>query len=397
MIVDRTTLPDAAGELLDRALGVYRDSPRANGFLRTHFDHLHGPLRLAVVGDPGAGRTTLLGAILGDRVGVDRLVVDWPGAVELIDAGTTDADATLVLTTRPGSEPPALRPDHPIARATPVATIVVLSRADELGGGRIDALISARQVARRHAKSAESSGLCQDVIAVAGLLAVGASTMTGEEFAVLDLLGQAPRDEAEATLLSVDRFTAPGGRIAPAVRAELVARLGMFGVRMAITLSRRGYRDQESLAAELVRASGILDLRTSIGANFVDRAPVLRARSALMALDMVLRMEPRPEAASIAADLERVLAGAHDFRELRLLAALRTGRVTFGEAAEEAVCLIGGHGTDPATRMSMSGDAYDTLLRWRGHAEDPRLADRERRAAAVVARSCEALISAFAR
>ncbi|CRK59516.1 Isoniazid inductible protein IniC [Alloactinosynnema sp. L-07] len=390
-------LPDAAGELLDRALSVYRDSHRAGGFLRTHLDHLRGPLRLAIVGEAGSGRSTLLGAIVGDRIAAERLVVDWPGAVELIDAGTADADATLVLTTRPGSEPPALRPDHPIARATPVSTIVVLSRADELGGGRIDALISARQVARRHAKSPELGGLCQDVVAVAGLLAVGASTLTAEEFAVLDLLGREPRDQAEATLLSVDRFTAPGGRIAPAVRADLVARLGMFGVRIAITLVRRGCRDRDGLAAELVRASGILDLRTAIGANFVDRAPVLRARSALMALDMVLRMEPRPDAASIAADLERLLAGAHDFRELRLLAALRTGRVSFGEAAEEAVCLLGEHGTDPGTRLSLSGDAYDALLRWRAHAEDARLADRERRAATVVARSCEALISAFAR
>ncbi|WP_436491891.1 hypothetical protein [Actinokineospora sp. HUAS TT18] len=390
------TLPDSAAELLDRALAVYRDSPRADSFLRTHLDHLRGPLRLAIVGDPASGRTTLLGAIVGDVITSDRLVVDWPGAVELIDAGTADADATLVLTTRPGAEPPALRPDHPIARATPVSSIVVLSRADELGGGRIDAMISARQVARRHAKSPELSGLCQDVVAVSGLLALGASTLTADEFTVLDHLGRAPREETEALLLSVDRFTAPGGRITPALRADLVTRLGMFGVRMAITLVRRGHRDLDALAAELVRASGILDLRTSIGANLVDRAPVLRARSALMALDMVLRMEPRPDAASIAADLERVLAGAHDFRELRLLAALRVGRVSF-EEDEEAVCLLGGHGTDPNTRLSLSGDAFDTLLRWRANAEDPRLSDRERRAAAVVARSCEALVSAFAR
>ncbi|MBC6451530.1 hypothetical protein [Actinokineospora xionganensis] len=389
------TLDELAWGLLDRALAVYRDSPRADGFLRAHQARLRGPLRLAIVGPADSGRTTMLSAIVGDVIGTDRLVVDWPGEVELIDPSAdhhVDADATVYLLPQPGSDLAKLRPDHPIARATPVSTIVVLSRADELGAGRIDALVSARQVARRNAKSPELTGLCQDVVAVAGLLAVGGSTLSVDEFAVLDRIGQLPRPEADAALLSVDRFIA----MDPMIHTALLRRLGLFGVRIGISLVRRGIRDRDGVATGLIRASGITDLRESIGACFVDRAPVLRARSAMMALDMVLRMEPRPDAATIAADLERVLAGAHDFRELRLLAALRTGRVSFGEAADEATALLGGRGTDPSSRLSMSGEAYDALLRWRAHAEDPRLADRERRAAAVIARSCEALVSAYA-
>jgi hypothetical protein len=391
-------LEDTAWSLLDRALTVYRDSARADGFLRQHLDRLRGPLRLAITGPAGSGRSTLLGGIVGDVISTDRLVVDWPGDVELVDmGGDTRPDATLFLMPQPGSDLTALRSDHPIARATPVSTIVVLSRADELGGSRIDSLVSARQVARRHARSPEFGGLCQDVVAVTGLLAVGASTLTTDEFAVIDLFGRMPREDVDPALLSVDRFTAASARttITPDARADLLRRLGLFGVRIAISLARRGFRDRESLSAGLVHACGITDLRESIGRCFVDRASVLRARSALMALDVVLRMESRPEAGPIAADLERTLAGAHDFRELRLLAAIRSGRVTLGDRAEEATRLLGAQGTEPAQRLSASGDAYDALLRWRAHAEDPRLGDRDRRAAATIARSCEALVSTY--
>ncbi|MDQ3401786.1 MAG: hypothetical protein M3548_00100 [Actinomycetota bacterium] len=395
------SLGESAWTLLERALAIYRDSPRADGFLRAHLARLDGPLRLALVGPPASGRSTLLDAIVGERVTpeMDRLVVDWPGEVELIDGGTSDADAVLFLLPQPGgADLRALRAahDHPIARANPVSTIVVLSRADELGGARVDALISARQVARRHARSADLRGLCVDVVAVAGLLALAGATLTAPEFSVLDQLGTVPKGDLEPFLLSADRFAGSGfpAPLPADVRAALLARFGVFGVRVAVGLVRRGFRGHSALAAELVRTSGIGDLRESIGVCFADRAGVLKARTALIALDIVLRMEPRQAAGPVAADLERIVASAHELREVRLLAGLRTGRVALGDAGEEARYLVGGHGIGPAQRLAMSGDAYQAVLRWRAYAEAPHLGDAERRAVAVVVRSCEELVAA---
>lgn len=393
-----------AWALLERALADYRDSPRAEAFLRTRLERLGGPLRLAVVGAAGTGRSTLLDAIVGERVTprLDRLVVDWPGEVELVDAGAEhapDADAALFALPRPDAAPPALRAahEHPVAKEHPVAAIVVLTRADELGGGRVDAMVAARRVARRHARGAELRELCQDVLAVSGLLALGGTTLAADEFAVLRALADLPRAEVDPVLLSADRFAGPAFPLPvdPAARAALLDRFGLFGVRLATTLVRRGFADRASLAAELVRSSGVVELRTAVAECFVDRADALKARSALIALDAVLRAEPRPT--PVAAELERVLANAHDLRELRLLAALRTGRLSLdllGEDAEdEARHLLGAHGATPADRLSTTGDAYGALLRWRARALDPALPAPQRRAAAVIARSCEALIT----
>ncbi|SDD63301.1 hypothetical protein [Actinokineospora iranica] len=397
------SLSESAWTLLDRALAVYRDSPRADAFLRAHLARMDGPLRLAITGPPKSGRSTLLDATVGAAVSAqsDRLTVDWPGEVELIDAEPdivpADADALLHLLPHPGgADLRALRAaqENPVARAAPVSAVVVLSRADELGASRVDALVSARQVARRHARSAELRGLCQDVVPVAGLVAFTGATLTPAEAGALATLGAVPRPDLESSLLSADRFAAPTfpAPIDAPTRTALLTRLGLFGVRLGITLARRGFRTQEALSTELVRGSGIADLRDAIGACFVDRAETLKARSALIALDVVLRREPRPPAAPLAADLERVLSSTHDLRELRLLAALRTGRVNLGDPTEEARYLLGGHGTTPKARLSMTPDPYEAVLRWQALAEDPRLDDRERQAAAVVARSCEELM-----
>jgi hypothetical protein len=81
----------------------------------------------------------------------------------------------------------------------------VLSRADEIGVGRLDALNSARRIARRYRADSTIRGLCQTVVAVAGSLAQTGRTMR-QEFAALTTLAGLSRPELDGMLLSVDRF-----------------------------------------------------------------------------------------------------------------------------------------------------------------------------------------------
>jgi predicted GTPase len=356
---------------------------------------------------------------------IDRLEVDWPSRslrdLVLIDtpaigAGTspqdvqatcTDADAVLFLVRRPHSDDlGALRTlhGHPIASVAPVNALVVLSRADELGAGRVDAVMSARQLARRYRREPHARELCQDVVAVAGLLASAGHTLSEDEFAALAVLAQLPRTELDNHLLSTDRFAREDSSLPleAAWRTVLLERFGLFGIRLAATLIRRGTATAADLADELIRRSGVEELRESIAIHFTARADVLKARAALIGLEVLLRMEPRPGSGALAAELDRVLAGTREFAELRVLAALRTGRLTLPEQPhEEALRLLGDTGTGLPERLGLTPasaeiDCHravgDALLRWRQFLHDPALGVEERTAVGVVVRSCEAMM-----
>jgi len=210
-------------------------------------------------------------------------------------------------------------------------------------------------------------------------------------------------------LLSVDRFISADELRVPMsrpARAELLDRFGVFGIRLACTLIRRGASTHAALAAQLVQRSGISELRESITRYVLTRGEVLRGRSALLGLGMVLRAEPRPAAAALAADAERAVASTHDFAELRLLSSLQCGRLTLpGGLAESAERLVGGHGVGVAERLGLDAETtsaelreavFDRLEQWRAQAESPLLSARQRAGVRTVVRSCEGLLADLA-
>jgi hypothetical protein len=298
--------------------------------------------------------------------------------------------------------------DQGVARATPINTIGVLSRADEIGVGRLDALSSARKIARRYRADDKIRGLCQTVVAVAGLLAQTGRTMRQHEFVALTELAKLPRADIEAMLLSVDRFSrteldSPDS----ATRAKLMDRFGLFGVRLATTLIRQGMTDPNTVAAELVKRSGLDELREVLATQFSERRDLLKARSALLAVDLVLTREPRPEAAPLAAEVERILAGAHEFAELRLLSTLRAGAIKLPpEALQEAERLLGGDGGSATARLGLEPDAtpdemwsvaLDAVGRWQRRAESPLSSRAVSDIARLVVRSCEGVLARLPR
>jgi len=451
--------------LLTEALIVYRDSPRATGWLRNQLARMEEPVRIAIAGSPRIGKSTVVNALIGEEftpatgftwyrdgvrarataftpsgpqevpvvtrdgkahveIGmwdqVDRLIVDWPTRslrdATIIDTPATatsdqvyrEADAVLYLMRHlQDVDLKYLQAahDNPISRSSPINTVVVLAKADEIGAGRIDALSSTKQIARRYRREARVRPLCQNVVAVAGLIAVAARTMRPEEFAALAALAALPRTELEDHLLSADRFVGGDFPVAldPSVRQALLERYGIFGVRLSATLVRQGFDTQVKLVTQLVQRSGLGELRDSISQYFTERREVLKARSALLALDVVLRAEPKPAARKIVMDLERIVASAHDVRELRLLAALQGGRTRLPGALEpEASRIVGGLGTAVQARLGLEEEVDETeqrylvadlLAKWREQAANPVLDQDQRRAATVVVRSCEGMLA----
>ncbi len=287
----------------------------------------------------------------------------------------------------------------------PLGVIGVVSRADELGAGRMDAMISAHQIAGRFAGELERTGLCQAVVPVAGLLALAARTMREVEFRALAQLAATPAPELEAALLTMDRFSRPD--ILPDIPAELrrslAERFGAFGIRMAVTLIRFGASSSSALAAELVERSGLAELSAIIDTQFGQRADQLKSHSALVTMDHLLAASSSAGARDVRAAVRRELADVHGFRELRLLGTIRARGVDLpADQTAEITRLIGGSGIDPAARLGLpaTADVYtlrdaaiDAARTWRARAGHPLLAPASASACQVAVRSAEGIVA----
>ncbi|MFE9689023.1 dynamin family protein [Micromonospora sp. NPDC005806] len=388
----------------------------------------HPPQELAIAKSATGMRVDLVGWRAGE---LRDIVVQWPtrtlrqatlidtpatsldeqGRAPVMDRVLRDADAVLYLT-RDGRGGDlrvlAGTRESAVGQSAAVNVIMVLSRVDETGGGRIDGLLTARRLARRQHRDPRVDALCVHVVPCSGLLGLAGRILSESDFAALAVLARVPRPELEPHLLSADRFVRGDLplRLDAGVRAALLDRLGLVGLRLATTLIRTGCDSRAKLSAELIRRSGLTELRESMARFLVDRRDTLKARSALAAVEALARAEPGRGADELLGRVEQILVGAHEFRELRLLAALRTSRLGFdAELAAEAQRLVGGDGIGLAARLGVEHGATVQQLwdvaaeaqwRWRNRAEDPLLRLGQRRGAQVVVRSCEGMLAELA-
>ncbi len=301
--------------------------------------------------------------------------------------------------------------DDTVSTPNPVNAVAVLSRADEIGGGRLDSMASARRIAQRYGDDRRLRSLAQLVTPVAGLLAETAGTLTEREYRALHQLAEAPVDMVDGALLSADRFVDAGPQmpLTSIERRELLARFGVFGIRISLALLRRAVvTSSAELAEELTERSGLTQLRTVLTSLFVDRADVLKTRSALLAVERTCAEHPdEPGAAALVARVEQVMAGAHPFNELSTLAALRSGWVP-GDTNELRALerVLGSGGTaawqrlaapEAATVEELRALALDELTRWQQLAENPFSGHDLSSAARVAVRSVEALFDGWAK
>jgi hypothetical protein len=287
-----------------------------------------------------------------------------------------------------------------LVHGSPVNAIGVLSRADEIGACRLDAMEAADRVASRYQGDERLRRLCPVVVPVAGLLASGAATLREGEYATLARVAAAPERDAVDLLLTADRFTSSSVE-----RRRVLDRLGLFGVRTGVRLIRDGtVRSAADLSRELTARSGLDRLRDTLAAQFVGRSQVLKARSALAALDTVLRGRAGDRAAyELAVAAEQIRASAHEFVEVRLLHLLRSGRMPGRDDQQaEMARLLGGDGTSPSERLGLPADAQPwqlaaeaerALRRWQQVAEHPLTGRELGTAARAVARTCEGLLT----
>ena len=479
------TLLDAVRRLLDTARPILGPAHAARiDELRERID---GPLRVAIAGKVKAGKSTLLNALVGEKVAptdagectkvvtwyrnshvyrvtaipwdgppaglrfrrtdeelevdlgglsaddlqyvdvewpTERLrdvtLVDTPGLASISDdismrsqrylatdeQGPGEADAVIYL----------LRHLHPAdvsfleafkdsiaTRGTSVNAIAVISRADEIGSSRTNAMATAERVAARYRQDPRVHSLCQAVVPVAGLIAQAAATLREDEARALHDIASLDPARAAHLLLSAERFIVVDepGAPDPAMRHRLLDRLGLFGVRLAAELiAAERVTTSAELARELEARSGIVELRRLLTGQFASRAAVLKARSTLATVWALAGLQGGKDGRMLKEQVRDIENAAHELVEIHLLWQLRSGAVRLGRDGTEARQVLGDGGADPRHRLGLpptaSPDdvrtaALTAIGRWRSVAEDPLLVKEAREVAHGVVRTCEAL------
>ena len=433
-------------------------------------DRLNGPLRVAIAGRVKAGKSTLLNALVGERLaptdaGECTRLVSWyrrgpryevmarlktgqekalefrrdEGALQVMLSGVPEADVQYLDVRWPAStleritliDTPGLASlndensrrtrefldhdgdhapdadaviylmrhlhrsdvefldafmDRSVAAASPVNAVAVLSRADEIGAGRLDAMDSARRIAARYRDDPSVRTLAATVVPMAGLLAETGLTLREDEAAALRAIAATAPDELDAMLLSAEQFCdLHASDVTVEVRQALLDRLGMFGVRTAIEEVKGGATTAAALGPKLVERSGLNDLNQVIAEHFMPRARVLQARSAIVAIRALayrMRSADPARADYLDREAERIEAGVVDFARIRCAHLLASGsaRVPDDERAElerlllapTAADALGVPGNTPPAEFANA--ALQVIARWRDRASDP-LAD----------------------
>jgi predicted GTPase len=427
-LVGEELAPTDAGECT-RIVTWYREGP---GYKVSGLPKAGGaPIQLPFSRDGGAIDVDLQGRSADD---LTQLVVDWPSSslrqLTLIDtpgiaslSADVSARAEAFLTPEDDRATPAdavlylmkhlhaadmgfleAFHDEEMAQATPVNAIAVLSRADEVAVGRLDAMESAAKISERYRTDPKVRRVAQTVVPVAGLLAQSGATLREAEHDALETLAKMDPADLELLCLSADRFVNADASLTSLEREALIDRFGLFGVRISAQLIRTGEAPNASrLSQELVSRSGLNELRRVLLSQFAARRDVLKSRSALLAVEAAARSTPNIDSAAILSEVERVTASAHEFAELRLLNALRTGMVPAKPEEVTAMeLLLGAEGTTAPERLSLPLDAdvpalrqgaAEALSKWQRRAESPMASQEIKDASRVLVRTTEGLLT----
>ncbi len=286
-----------------------------------------------------------------------------------------------------------------------IGSLAVLSRADELGGGRLDAMVSVNRAVRSMRADPALEGLVEAIVPVAGLLALAGATLRQSEFAAFVALERAPREQMRSLLLSADRFIAasddddlPSAR----VRSQLVRRFGLYGIRLAVATMRGGVSDAPALSRELVRRSGVEDLLEVIDATLRRRQDDLKAHSAIMAVRRLLTEHPLGTTAPLLEVVRDYLDHSQAFAEMHVLSQVRAASLVMpAQTQDDVVRLLGGDGTAATQRLGLpegatseviTDAALAALRRWVEIGADPLSTPEVSAACRVVVRSCEGIV-----
>ena len=149
---------------------------------------------------------------------------------------------------------------------------------------------------------------------------------------------------------SVDRFRDPDrSPLGEEIREELLDRLGLYGLRLAVRLIADGeVRTATELSGALLEHSGIRELQRVLAEQYTSRAQALKARSALAALRVVgeeLDRRGVAAAADLVQSVDRLEASSQALALLRLLHLVLSGQIALAPDERAEIDRLCGSGS----------------------------------------------------
>lgn len=212
------------------------------------------------------------------------------------------------------------------------SAIGVLSHADLVGGSPWDGedpLVLARQQASDIAKL--HGAQLGTVVPLAGLMAESASVGRIRERDARALAALAAVDDFDLEMRDASDADARYGEVSAAEVADVVARVGEYGLRYGRVPAQEGTR---SLVGWLERESGLYDVRRALHTRYIDRAPYVKARAGILALERLAwawGAPPRLKELVAEARLRPELHGIRELAALERLAATLPGHPLVAE------------------------------------------------------------------
>lgn len=302
-----------------------------------------------------------------------------------------------------------------IGQATPINAIGVLTKVDIYSSDPnvSDPMEAGQKICTRLSAHPQVRNIFYTINPICGLLALGAQTLTNDDWQILTKLAQLPQERMHSLIGNVKRFCERVYEdipVPPSQRQQLFDRLGQYGVQLAYKLIKSGINTPEKLTQELLSHSGIPQLRELILSHFGHRALLIKLGTVLRQIDRVyfqerhkLQGKQQQILENIAGKFEKLESQEHGFAELAVLRDYYEKKIEFNDnEVKQMLEVTGEFGTSCGERLGLTEHANISemisvaskhIQYWQGKAADYLGADSTTIAAArVIARSYEVIL-----
>ena len=299
------------------------------------------------------------------------------------------------------------------SNTTPINAIGVLTKVDiyATDPNIKDPLAAGKRVASRLCQKSEVNRLFYTIYPICGLLAQGVQTISDRHWNILTQFLELPDKRFARLTRYVPKFLAQYEAedvpISQADRTEIYQQLGLYGIIQAYQLLKSGIDNKEQLIAELLKKTGVPELRQLILSHFGHRAFLIKLGKVLQDVSVAyfqqrskLQGESLDILEAVTSKFDALQAREHAFQELDVLRSYYEDKLDFDRQEQQQLLEVTGEFGiicrdrlglgKQATVEEMLSVAKTRMRYWNQRANDYMGSDRNTIAAAqILTRSYE--------